>query len=354
MKGFFNPGDRIPLPEGDGWLKQIHIFDNTEYGEDKSIWAIRAAMACDRPLLVRGEPGTGKSQLARAVAVKMRLPFLYHPITPESKAQDLLWKFDALARLAMVQGTIKDSKQLREAKKKENFDPLDQRSFVSPGPLWWALNWEGAEEQLGHFYGSVSAPILPAGWKPSMGCVVLIDEIDKSESDLPNSLLEYFGNTQFQVPECRMTVRQGASTAAPLIVITTNEERELPAAFLRRCLVLQLSLPSAKEELIERLITVGKAHFKPEGDVMTEKEFEKLLTAAALQIWEDRDRAASDQISKPGLSEYLDIIRAVLEISREVKDNPGTGNVHESVKKMSPSQILEHVKIFSLVKNPLV
>ena len=120
--------DSVPLPEYGSWPESIHQFDA------KSINALKAALAAQRPLLLRGEPGTGKSQLARAAAVALNRLFVYEVVNAHTESQDLLWRFDAVGRLAEAQ-TLQ-GQNCSEDKLKQT---LDSKRYISPGPLWWAL-----------------------------------------------------------------------------------------------------------------------------------------------------------------------------------------------------------------------
>lgn len=308
----------LTIPEGHterltvspGQPEQVHVFDQP------SIDAVNAALAAGRPLLVLGEPGTGKSQLARAVAQRLGRVFLHRVVDARTEAQDLLWHFDAVNRLAEAQlaGALKgdDSQAVR--------DRLALRNFLSPGPLWWALNWHDAAAQAKICQLAIPGQIeagdpakdsdLPKPDPIKNGCVVLIDEIDKAEPELPNGLLEVMGNGEFSPPGLPAAVK--AAEPSPLIIITSNEERTLPAAFLRRCLALRLSLPDARDALITQLIARGKAHFNsPDGANTVD---DTVLDACAKLLADDRAKAPDP---KPGQAEYLDLVRAVTTLGKQ-------------------------------------
>ena len=178
-------------------------------------------------MLVRGEPGTGKSQLARAAAVALGRLFLSVVVNARTECQDLQWQFDAVARL----GEAQISGHLSEKKRSQHLHP---KRFLGPGPFWWTFDWVSAERQWHTcLKPQEPIPLRPTEWQPSTGSIILIDEIDKADSDLPNSLLETLGNGDFSPPYLGGSVRQ-SSDSPVLVVITTNEERELPAAFLRQ------------------------------------------------------------------------------------------------------------------------
>ena len=157
---------------------------------------------------------------------------------------------------------------------------LAYENFLSPGPLWWAFDWESAEAQ--HKRCSLGRkPVRPAEWKKEKGAVLLIDEIDKADADLPNGLLETLGNGRFTIPYRKESIGLHNELPPPLVIITTNEERELPAAFIRRCLVCHLSLPEGEEACKQWLITRGKIHF-------TDELTDRIYKTAADLLWQNR------------------------------------------------------------------
>jgi MoxR-like ATPase len=295
-----------------------HVFD------PRSAWAIVAAQGARRPLLVRGEPGTGKSQLARAAAVVLKRAFVQEVITSRSEAHDLHWRFDAVARLGRAQAM-----SVRGATRRN--DILEESLYVSPGPLWWVFDWKGAEKQHRRAIAKGARPPKShADSDPRNGCVLLIDEIDKADSDVPNGLLESLGNGEFHVPYFSEPVKCNPDLPPPLVVITTNEERELPPAFVRRCLVLQLALP-AGTALEEFLVARGRAHFGT--DV-----YDEVYKSAAKLVADDRPPLIAQGLVAPGQAEYLDLLRAVFE--------------HGGRDEEKQKSILAQVKDFVLDKNP--
>jgi MoxR-like ATPase len=284
--------------------------------EPRQIRAINAALAARRPLLVRGEPGIGKSQLARAAAKGLGRAFVPHTVDARTESRDLLWHFDAVARLAEAQllGTLCRAADLDSP---DPAQPLAEKSdkpegpnirdrlaiarFLHPRALWWAFDWNGALERAKAI--GISAPPQPDGGDPANGCLVLIDEIDKAEADVPNGLLEALGAGSFHPQGCAEPVK--ATGIAPLVIITTNEERALPDAFVRRCLVLHLRLPSdTNKKLMRHLVARGRAHFKHVSA--------KVLVRAAHLLIADRKAAYENHwLPLPGQAEYLDLVRAV-------------------------------------------
>lgn len=273
----------IELPSRAGLPERFHAFD------EQSIGAVNAALAAQRPLLVRGEPGVGKTQLAEAVAAKLSRAFYPFTVDARTESRDLLWRFDAVMRLAQAQlcaALHKDEQTIERELAVDN--------FVHPGPLWWAFDTESAKRASGH--------TIPPGQPQNEvhhanGWVVLLDEIDKAESDVPNGLLEALGAGQFTPfgHEQAITI-QGIP---PLIIITTNEERVLPDAFVRRCLVLHLALPRDDDALVTHLTRRGCDHF---GNRTTDA----VLEEAARQLVADRRYAEAEQLSPlPGQAEYL-------------------------------------------------
>jgi MoxR-like ATPase len=310
---------QVDLPRMGHLPALTHLFDA------KSVWAIKAALGARRPLLVRGDPGTGKSQLARAVAAVLGRILVSEVVTSRTESQDLHWRFDAVARL----GTAQAMANVRNMASVF----LDDHLYLSPGPLWWVFDWAGADTQRNTAVSKGNRPTPPADWTPAKGCVLLIDEIDKADPDLPNGLLESLGNGEFHVPYLDAPVKCQPDLPPPLVVITTNEERELPAAFVRRCLVLQLFLPADKNELIDFLVARGNAHFGAKLDEPTYKAAAVVLAGEHLAKKEEEGRVA------PGQAEYLDLLRAVLDIL-------------EKDPKKKASDVLKDVEGFVLDKNP--
>lgn len=289
----------LELLEQGSWPLSQHRFDN------RSLLALDSAMAARRPLLIRGEPGIGKSQIARAAAVALNVPLLSQVVHPTSECGELLYTYDAVSRLAQAQliGTA------GQGWKDGNWEAhLAEERFVRPGVLWWAFDWNDALRQAEKIHHrKLPKPDRPDGWTSDQGCVVLIDEIDKADSDLPNSLLESLGNGGFQLPFAGRSVRC-PKEQTPLVIITTNEERELPAAFLRRCLVLNLPFPQKPEAQRSFLEERGRVKLGSRIAAST------LFTKAAERLLADREIARKRSQPLPGAAEYLDLLEAVAEL----------------------------------------
>ena len=289
--GEHSTSHKLELPEYGSWPESVHQFD------EDSINILKTAIAARRPVLLRGDPGTGKSQLAHAAAVALNRLFVYEVVNGHTEGQDLLWKFDAVGRLAEAQAMQGgETPEQREA-------ILDTKRYISPGVLWWALCWDSASAVYKNSQYQLSSPEKPEGWEQANGSVILIDEIDKANAELPNSLLEILGNNSIEIPWLKTTIG-GKDSQPPLVIITTNEERELPPAFVRRCLVLNLDLPEEDEALINHLVARGELHFSKECEP-------PILRAAAEQLLGDRKLAKEKGVTPPGLAEYLDMLRAL-------------------------------------------
>jgi MoxR-like ATPase len=254
------------------------IADRTQAGQYVFDSAIRLrvnlALATGRPLLVRGPSGCGKSTLARAVADRAGWNCAERAIGSQTQAQDLLYEFDQLKRLQDAQrGHLTG----------------DERPYLRPGPLFWAFDAEGAEELLKKT-GRVA--LIPEGLKRGHPWVILLDEIDKADPDVPNNLLVPLGKLAFAIPEIGIVV-EAKTRQVPLLVLTTNEERELPPAFLRRCIELVIEEPDK-----DQLVRIAEAHKFADGT---------LDLAALVGLYETAPRPTGQ---RRNAAEFLDFVRA--------------------------------------------
>jgi MoxR-like ATPase len=217
--------------------------------------AVNATVALERPLLVKGEPGTGKTELARQVASALGLPLIEWHVKSTTKAQQGLYEYDAVSRL-------RDS-QLGEER------VHDVRNYIRKGKLWQAFEAEGK-------------------------VVLLIDEIDKADIEFPTDLLPELDRMEFHVYETGETIR---ARHRPVVIITSNNEKELPDAFLRRCFFHYIRFPDM--ETMRRIVEVHHPGIK-----------DALLTTALTQFYEIREMAGLKK--KPSTSEVLDWLKLLL------------------------------------------
>lgn len=286
-------------------LDAAHLWSENE------VLAIAQAWASRRPLLIRGEAGCGKSQLAKALSQALQVPLLTEVIHPRFEATDLLFKIDHVRRLADAQMLGALASRLKgpdqaplDAAGVQKFTraELPEGRYVQEGVLMQAFQTD--DQSL-----SDRSPHWPRA-------VVLIDEIDKADSDLPNSLLGVLGSRSFKVPGREEALC--CSEHAPLVLITTNEDRELPAAFVRRCAVLNIKPPSQEQEFIAWLIERARVHAplaRLNRPAPGDKQGDSLLAAAAKQVWADRQAAEQAGYPSVGLAEYIDLLYALYNVS---------------------------------------
>ncbi|KPQ07553.1 MAG: MoxR-like ATPase [Rhodobacteraceae bacterium HLUCCA12] len=232
-------------------------FSSTEtyIATDDLTMAVNAAVTLERPLLVKGEPGTGKTELARQVAQSLGLKIIEWNVKSTTRAQQGLYEYDAVSRL-------RDS-QLGEAK------VADVRNYIRKGKLWQAFE---SDEKI----------------------VLLIDEVDKADIEFPNDLLQELDRMEFFVYETGETIR---ARHRPVVIITSNNEKELPDAFLRRCFFHFIRFPDA-----ETLTRIVRVHFPAIK--------EGLLSTALTQFFELRETPGLKK--KPSTSEMLDWLKLLL------------------------------------------
>ena len=228
---------------------------NTYVATPDLMLAVNAAITLQRPLLIKGEPGTGKTMLAEEVAGALGVPLLQWHIKSTTKAQQGLYEYDAVSRL-------RDS-QLGDEKVK------DISNYIVKGVLWQAFE-QG---------------------KPS---VILIDEVDKADIEFPNDLLRELDRMEFHVYETRQTIR---ADVRPIVIITSNNEKELPDAFLRRCFFHYIKFPD--KETMGRIVDV---HFP--------KLKQNLLREAMEVFFELREVPGMKK--KPSTSELLDWLKLLV------------------------------------------
>jgi MoxR-like ATPase len=263
-------------------------------------FAVRVAEATGRPLLLRGDPGSGKSSLAAYIARQRGWRYYEHVVTSRTQARDLLWTFDSVRRLA-------------DAEVRAHGSELHDYDYVEPGVLWWAFARdsalrrgapEGAEPAGTDTGAAVEANASVNEHRSAEHAVVLIDEIDKADPDLPNGLLVPLGSNEFVVAETRMRIGAAHAPGRRIIVITTNEERALPQAFLRRCVVLWLEHPKDKQ-----LAEIALAHLREYEGAVTGADM-ALVDALVAEMVTVRASAKQQGLRLPSTAEFLDALRA--------------------------------------------
>ena len=265
--------------------------------------AVKVALATGRPLLLRGEPGSGKSSLAPYIARDRGWRYYEHVVTSRTVGKDLLWTYDHVRRLsdAQVRGAGAGA-------------DLQDANYVTPGSLWWAFDPQSAADS-GNGAGLRRVDPLKDlnDSRSPHGSVVLIDEIDKADPDMPNSLLVPLGAQWFLVQETGQLIRQRQAAAGTegghLVIITTNEERELPQAFLRRCVVLSLKAPDEP-----RLVQIAEAHFRLLYQEFTPED-RALAEELAVALMATRKQAGEKGLRPPNTAEFLDALHACRQLA---------------------------------------
>ncbi|MCW9044153.1 MAG: MoxR family ATPase [Pseudopelagicola sp.] len=242
-----------------------HRFEGTStyVATDDLTIAVNAAVALERPLLVKGEPGTGKTELAKQIADGLGLRMIEWNIKSTTKAQQGLYEYDAVSRL-------RDS-QLGDER------VHDVKNYIKKGKLWEAFD---TDEKV----------------------VLLIDEIDKADIEFPNDLLQELDKMEFHVYETGETIK---AKQRPIMIITSNNEKELPDAFLRRCFFHYIRFPD--HDTMKKIVEVHHPGIKP-----------ALLTTALTQFYEIRDTAGLKK--KPSTSEVLDWLKLLLAEDLDAED----------------------------------
>ena len=250
------------------------------YHDPRIVYAVNVALVTRRPLLVTGTPGSGKSTLAYDVARQLGWALLPTTITSRTRIDDLVARYDAVKRLSDAQ-----------------LGPVDQTpgAYLVPGVLWWAFHPDSAGQR------SEDLRWNPAG--SALGTVVLLDEIDKAEPDLPNDLLAPLDRYEIDVP----LIGKLKAAKGCLVIITSNGERTMPPAFLRRCVSLELDDTDP-----EFFIAVATSHCGQRTDTLYRDVADRTLELIAAA---DRARRRA-----PSMAEYLDALHACLEFD----ERPGS------------------------------
>ena len=294
----------ITDPETDKIHEDVPTIKEPYIASTSLAEAVNDALYLRRPLLIEGEPGCGKTRLAHSVAYELGYPLKECYIRSTSRAQDLLYTYDAVRRLYDLQEknliirNETDTENKDEIESSENKEQnettnksISRRQYVELGKLGEAIE--------------LSQKDIPS--------VVLIDEIDKADIDFPNDLLLVLDKLQFEVDEVKgwkFDALQGQTPEQrrdflPLIIITSNREKELPKAFLRRCLFYYIEFP--EDEELEAII---KSHFQ--------KDITPLFEQALIKFLQLRNQTKLAWRKKPSTSEFINWLR-LLERDEEAK-----------------------------------
>lgn len=265
-----------------------YVFD------DEIRLAVNLALATGRPLLVGGPSGCGKSSLARAVADLTDWSYVERTITSRLQARDLLYEIDHLKRLQDAQ---------------HEGIQQDERHYIVPGPLFWAFAPDEARVLLAD---TERGDRVPKGVKEGAGrTVVLLDEIDKADPDVPNDLLIPLGQLAFEIVELGAPI-ECATGAVPFLVLTTNSERDLPPAFLRRCVELRIRPAENSPAGRDKLFAIARKH----GLDLSGETLAKLADAFFAAPRPERREANP--------AEFLDLARAWRHLQLTTEGHPAT------------------------------
>ena len=281
--------------------------------------AINVALVTGRPLLLRGAPGNGKSSVAHNIARVLKRPYYEKVVESRLEATDLMWRFDTVRRLSDAHdgGLRALIEQSGSSDLRCGYYP-----YIQPEILWWVFDRDSAKRrglpaERGLYFPEAIDPVHYAPGQDSNGApdsealspppVVLLDEIDKAEPDVPNNLLVALGSNEFTVHEIQRTIRSRHRDRAepedrPLLIITTNQERQLPPAFLRRC-VIHLFEPMSRADLRALIVQVEGQ----DQDSLYDRVLDALERVATER--EDGDK------SSVSIAESLDAVRAARRLA---------------------------------------
>ena len=252
------------------------------YHDPRIVLAVNVALASGRPLFVTGSPGTGKSTLAQAVARDLSWAYAGTTVTSRTRMEDLVCRFDAVQRLSDAQ----------------EHKVLAADEYLVPGVLWWAFAPASAAAQR------LARDAREYVELADNGVVVLLDEIDKAEPDLPNDLLAPLDRYVVDVPGADEDEEAHlARKKKTLVVVTSNGERSMPPAFLRRCIVLELD-----DEDPTFFVGVATSHFGERTDT--------LYADVAAHTRKLSREAEPNRRRKPSMAEYLDTLQACIAYSQ--------------------------------------
>jgi MoxR-like ATPase len=357
--------ERAHSTAGDRRDGKIYVYD----AAGEIVLAVNIALATGRPLLLSGPSGSGKSSLAQHVARVLGRRYYEYVVTARTQAQDLTWRFDAVRRLADAQVP----NLLPKGRSLENIYP-----YIEPQALWWIFDRESArlrgradtqaeaatadarpEEAEADSNTSVQAPKDPVKWDPRQAiargklppepqfdsCVLLVDEIDKADPDVPNNLLVELGSMQFDVDLLGRTIRfQGRRddwTARPLVIITTNKERPLPQPFVRRCIVLEVPKPTRG-----LLKSIAAHNFPAYDNPFFDSVLDAVLAGRSGSVSGNANGSDPSQVMlrdgeavEVSIAEYIDTLRACTQLAERAQ-----AEAAESAEPLNQTLLDEIVK----------